>query len=81
MKYQGDRSKKDLRRFVMEHVQVEVVDLWDGNLKEMTTDAKKKKQPWLVSYCGGDDEEEDGSEVSEPEIVGFIVTPRSRVKS
>nr|CAB3238821.1 dnaJ homolog subfamily C member 10 [Phallusia mammillata] len=49
VKYQGDRSKKDLTRFVMEHVNVEVVDLWDSNIEVEI--AEKPKLPWVVSFC------------------------------
>ncbi|XP_076822365.1 dnaJ homolog subfamily C member 10-like isoform X1 [Clavelina lepadiformis] len=50
IKYQGDRSKKDLIRFVMKHVNIEVVDLWDGNLDEELK--KHGALPWVISFCG-----------------------------
>uniref|UniRef100_H2YBN2 DnaJ homolog subfamily C member 10 n=1 Tax=Ciona savignyi TaxID=51511 RepID=H2YBN2_CIOSA len=65
IKYMGDRSKKDLTRFVMEHVNVDIIDLWDGNLD--TEVSNHQSLPWVVSFCGGEaeaHEDEDG------EIIG-----------
>nr|XP_026691925.1 dnaJ homolog subfamily C member 10 isoform X1 [Ciona intestinalis] len=75
IKYMGDRSKKDLMKFVLEHVNIDVVDLWDGNIAEEIS--SHPKLPWVVSFCGGDaeaHEDEDG------EIIGDCPSRNTRMK-
>lgn len=59
IRYQGDRNKRDLIKFVMQYVTVQVVELWDGNFDSEVQ--KHTKLPWVLSFCGGSSVE-DGEE-------------------
>ncbi|XP_039266677.2 dnaJ homolog subfamily C member 10-like isoform X1 [Styela clava] len=57
--YRGDRSKKDLTKFIMQYVNVEVVELWSGNFDTEVGKPAHKALPWVVAFCGGGDEHDD----------------------
>lgn len=54
LKYQGDRTTKELVKFALSHVHVSVVELWEGNLKSEFVSAKRQNKPWLISFCKDD---------------------------
>ena len=49
LKYQGDRSTKELVKFAMSHVHVSVAELWHGNFAEETQAPNRNGKPWLLS--------------------------------
>ena len=49
LKYQGDRSTKELVKFAMSHVHVSVAELWQGNFEEETQAPNRMGKPWLLS--------------------------------
>jgi len=55
LKYQGDRTTRELVKFAMGHVHVSVADLWEGNFREQTEAPKRSGKPWLLSVSKDDD--------------------------
>ena len=53
----------------------QVIDLWDGNIKDETKN--RNKLPWVVSFCGGGkDEELEGdcpSRTTKRKLAGLMV--------
>jgi len=50
VQYQNDRTKKELIKFVMKYVTVEVHEMWDKSWKSLVKKANDKL-PWVVSFC------------------------------
>jgi len=75
LKYQGDRSTKELVKFAMSHVHVSVAELWQGNFEEETQAPNRMGKPWLLSVHkdDGSDSLDQKASLKVAGVVGEIV--------
>ncbi|KAH3752172.1 dnaJ homolog subfamily C member 10-like [Dreissena polymorpha] len=50
-KFHGDKTRKELVKYALQHTKVRVFELWSGNF-EGTVNQNENGLPWLISYCG-----------------------------
>jgi len=75
LKYQGDRSTRELVKFAMSHVHVSAVELWEGNYREETEAPKRVGKPWLLSASkdDGSDTLDQKASLKVAGVVGEII--------
>ena len=49
-----NKYKRQFVKFAKKYIHAEVVDLWDGNIKQELSDLDREHLPWAVFYDNGD---------------------------
>ena len=52
LKFDGDRTTREILKFALKYANTNVIHLWYQNFDDVMKRAQRQSKPWLVSFCG-----------------------------